>query len=182
MLLNAVGYRDRAKKVIKSINNIGLVIDGGLVRRRLKQGSFDPVANIIYSSDNAYWGLLLNAVGKKFRAIKVIKSMKKIGLLRDDGLVSYDVMKNGPVLSSNIYSYNNALWGMLLNAVGKKRKAIKVIKSMKNIGLVRRDGLVDSSKNPNHLYGDMRLYSYNNALWGLCLHPEGYKVFTGETE
>ncbi|RME54876.1 hypothetical protein D6777_02420 [Candidatus Woesearchaeota archaeon] len=247
MLLNAVGEKYEARQVVKSMEKRGLVRDDGLVSGYVEANLFDG-SRLVHSYDNALWGMLLNALGEKYEAKRVIHSMEKIGLVRDDGLVSHCVYADGPRLDNNVYSDVNALWGMLLNAVGEKDEARQVVKSMEKLGnLVRSDGLirkyvkadgsyddkwdlfglkdwylfssnnalwcmllnavayrgkavqvVESMKNisnlvradglvslyviPNGNGFNMDVSSYNNALWGLCLHPEGYKVFTGETE
>ncbi|RME54875.1 hypothetical protein D6777_02415 [Candidatus Woesearchaeota archaeon] len=184
MLLNAVGYRDKAIQVVESMNKLGnLVRPDGLVSSYVKaRGSFGN--RTVYSDSNVLWGLLLNALGYRDKAIQVVESMNNLGdLVRGDGLVSKCVKANGSDRNMDVYSYDNALWSMLLKAVGKKDDARKVIQSMKRLGnLVRRDGLVSYYVKQDGSKGDTNVYSVSNALWGLCLHPEGYKVFTGETE
>ncbi|RME54102.1 hypothetical protein D6777_04785, partial [Candidatus Woesearchaeota archaeon] len=164
ILLNAVGRKDESIQVVESMKNLGnLVRDDGLVSRCVNpDGSGGDMK--VYSGCNALWGMLLNAVDKKDEARKVVKSMKKRGLVRFGGLVNLYVKPDGSDRNRALYSYSNALWGMLLNAVGYRNKARKVVKSMMNKGsminksLVRYDWLVGRYVDFHRHYCDMNIY------------------------
>ncbi|RME55251.1 hypothetical protein D6777_01165 [Candidatus Woesearchaeota archaeon] len=181
MLLNAVGYRDRAIQVIELMEEIGLVRPDGLVSSNVETNGSDGDMNV-YSYSNALWGLLLNAVGYRDKANQVVESMNYLrSLVRDDELVFHSEIRYSSDKENKIFSEDNALWVLLLNSLGYKNKAKQVIKSMKKLtNLVRSDNLVSDFVKLDGSNNIKYVKSSNNALWGLCLHPEGYKVFTGE--
>ena len=178
LFLNSLEKKDEAEEVVKSMYNIGLVKDDGLVGRKVyKTGLVDTN---VYPNFNSLWGLLLNSLGKKNEAGRVIKSMYNINLVRKDGLVSWFVNKEVSERITDINSNDNSLWGLLLRSLGKKDEAEEVVKSMYNINLVREDGLVSWSVNKDGSEKNSFVSSYHNSLLGLLLNPEGYKVFTGD--
>ncbi len=119
----------------------------------------------IVPSSNCYWGLLLNAVGLKEDALKVVDSIKNSKFYRNDALVRcfhYAGDGSNKIIKKS-YSYDNALWGLLLSRTGLKQEAERLADAIhKDYHCYLLNKYADESRWSNIL-------SYPSAFFGMLL-------------
>lgn len=130
---------------------------------------------------NSLWGLFTKVLGKDSEALNVYESMQNMELVNKKGLVIDEVNEVGiPHGEGSIWSINNAIYGIFLQSIGKKKEALDVLKSLKNLnsknnleGLIgNEDGLVINGVCLPDIW-HYEIDSLNNSFYGMFLKAIG---------
>ena len=137
----------------------------------LARGLFD--SSSIVSSENALLGILYEEMGHRDTAIKVYETMHHLKLVRDDNLVWTYRSIIEERYGDELFSYDNCLWGLFLNRLGKEDEARIVLQSMEDTGMIRDDGPLGCYAKTESKEGDNDVSTVINAAYGMFLKALG---------
>ena len=166
LFLNILGNRKDSLKTMDAINNHLLKAPNILAKNSFHPPSFS-------SGDNALLGILYEELDEGDKAIQLYETIHNIGFVRDDNLVVAHKVYRDEVNEGSVFSLNNCLWGLFLNRLGKEDEALKVLRSMEDVGIVQDDGTLNLFANNEGKWSGNIVSTDINGVYGMFLKALG---------